>query len=171
MSENWYCLYTKPQKEPQVAAFCADQLGLATYFPRLRQYRVIRRQKRLVTSALFPRYLFCRFDAATLFRAVRYAPDVAYVVSAAGKPLVVGEDLVGTLRSWAGAGNDEIITVEPTFRVGDAVEIVAGPLQGLSGKILTATDESVRVRILLDVLQCGAQASVEQTDLRLIPTT
>jgi transcriptional antiterminator RfaH len=164
---HWYCLHTKPLKEQQVAAYCTSCLGTETYFPRLRQYRVIRRQRRLVVRPLFPRYLFCRFDPAILYRAVRYAPDILDVVSNGSGPTVVPDALLQNLQSWAGSGVD-IITLQPALRVGDQVEITTGPFQGFSGTILMESEERARVTLLLTFLQNGAHLSVDRSDLRLI---
>lgn len=164
---NWYCLHTKPLKEAQVAAYCSSFLGVQTYFPRLRQFRTIRRQRRLVTRPLFPRYLFCRFDPALHYRAVRYSPDMLDIVSNGGGPTIVPEPLVENLQSWAGTEVD-IITLQPSLRAGDLVEIAAGPFQGFSGTILNESEERARVTILLSFLQDGAHLNVDRTDLRLI---
>jgi transcriptional antiterminator RfaH len=164
---NWYCLHTKPLKESQVASFCTTQLGLETYFPRLRQYRVIRRQRRFVTRPLFPRYLFCRFDPAVLYRAVRYAPDIIDIVSKGNQPTVVAHNLIESLQAWAGSAVD-LITLQPTLSVGDKVEVTEGPLQGLSGTILKESREQARVMILLNFLQHGAHVTVERSELRRI---
>lgn len=164
---HWYCLHTKPLKEAQVAAYCIDQLGIETYFPKLRQKRTIRRQHKTVVGPLFPRYLFCRFDAQLLFRAVRYAPDVATIVTAGARPAVVEDSLIEGLKSWAGTESD-VVTLKPSIQVGDAVEVVAGPMQGLSGIIMSECNERSRVKILLSFLQFGAHLSVDRADVRLI---
>ncbi len=164
---NWYCLHTKPLKENQVASYCDNQLGLETYFPRLRQQRTIRRQQRTVIGPLFPRYLFCRFDAPLFFRAVRYAPDVLTVVTAGNSPAIVEDSLIASLRDWTAPEND-ILTLKPTMQPGDSVQIVAGPMQGLSGTILAECNERNRVKLLLSFLQEGAHLSVDRADLRLI---
>lgn len=164
---HWYCLHTKPLKEEQVAAFCGAQLSLETYYPRLRQYRTIRRKRQLVIRPLFPRYLFCRFDAATLYRAVRYAPDMVDVVSLGSNPTVVAADLIESLKSWAGNEVD-LLTLQPSLHVGDEVEITHGPMQGFSGTVMKESEESVRVTILLSFLQNGVHLNVDRADLRLI---
>ena len=143
------------------------QLGLQTYFPRARQFRVIRRQRRFVIRPLFPRYLFCRFDPALQYRAVRYAPDMLDIVSNGSAPTVVADNLIEGLQAWAGDEID-IITLQPSLRIGDHVEVTQGPLQGLSGTILKESEERVRVTILLSFLQNGAQLSVDRRDLRRI---
>lgn len=164
---HWYCLHTKPLKEGLVAGYCEEQLGLETYFPRLRQHRTIRRQRKAVVGPLFPRYLFCRFDARVSYRAVRYAPEVLSVVSAGIAPAIVADGLIESLREWTGSEGD-VVTLRPTLRTGDQVEIVSGPMQGLAGTILENCDERNRVTLLLSFLQCGAQLSVDRTEIRLI---
>jgi transcription antitermination factor NusG len=154
-------------KEAQVVSYCAGHLGVETYFPRLRQYRTIRRQRKSVTGPLFPRYLFCRFDAPVFYRAVRYAPDVLKVVSAGDAPAIVADSLIENLKQWASEEND-LFTLRPTLRIGDAVEVISGPMQGLSGVILGSCDERERVTLLLSFLQCGAQLTVDRSEIRLI---
>jgi transcription antitermination factor NusG len=111
--------------------------------------------------------LFCRFDAAILYRAVRYAPEILDIVSNGSAPTVVPDNLIESLQSWAGDEVD-IITLQPTLRVGDQVEVTGGPLQGFSGTILKESEERARVTILLSFLQNGAHLSVDRADLRRI---
>ena len=89
------------------------------------------------------------------------------IVSNGSAPTVVADGLIESLQSWAGNEVD-LITLQPDFRVGDSVEIAAGPLQGLSGIILKESEERARVTILLSFLQNGAQLNVDRCDLRRI---
>jgi transcriptional antiterminator RfaH len=164
---NWYCVHTKPQKEPQVAAYSADILGVETYFPRLRREKVIRRKRQVITSPLFPRYLFCRFDLGKLYRAVRYAPDVIDIVHAGNAAVAVPDSMIERLKNWAGNEID-IIAVRPGIKLGDLVEITEGPLQGLSGVVLENCEDQERVTLLLSFLQCGAQLKMRRSDVKLI---
>jgi transcription antitermination factor NusG len=61
-----------------------------------------------------------------------------------------------------------VITLRPTLRVGDQVEIISGPLQGLPGIISGDCSERERVTVLLSILQCGAQLNVDRSQVRLI---
>jgi len=161
---NWYCVHTRPLKEEQAAAFCRVTLGLETYYPRLKRQKTIRRVRRIVTGPLFPRYLFCHFDMALYYRAVRYAPEVIDVVSFGGKPAVVEDVLIEELRSWAGEAVD-VITLQPSLRPGDRVEITDGPMRGLQAVILRGRDDRERVTVLLSILECRAQMMISRTQL------
>jgi len=161
---NWYCVHTRPLKEEQAVAYYQETLGLGTYYPRLRRPKTIRRVRRIVTGPLFPRYLFCQFDMAVHYRAVRYAPEVIDVVSFGGKPAVVEDALIDELRSWAGESVD-VITLQPSLRPGDRVEITDGPMRGLQAVILHGRDDRERVTVLLSILECRAQMMISRTQL------
>ena len=108
---NWYCVHTRPLKESQTVSYLQESLGLETYFPRLKRQRTIRRVRRIVTSPLFPRYLFCRFDSSDRYRAVRYAPEVIDVVSFGESPTIVSDAVIAELKSWAGEAVD-VVTIQ-----------------------------------------------------------
>lgn len=162
---KWYCVHTKPLKEAAVASFCSETLGLGTYYPRLRQYRTIRRVRRLVCGPLFPRYFFCRLDLAESYRAVRYAAEVIDLVHLGPSPAPVADGLIDELKHWAGDGG-EIITMRPELSVGDTVEVTDGPLRGMPAVIVRTSNDRDRVAILLSLLQHGAQMTISRSQLR-----
>ena len=162
---NWYCIHTKPNKEIQVEAYCRTLLGLETYYPQRRQYGTVRRVRRLIVRPLFPRYLFCRFDLAKLYRAVRYTPDALGIVNLGGQSAVVDDSLIGELRQWVDEGLDTS-AFSPTLSSGDAVEITDGPLQGLAAVILHARNDQDRVAILLSLLSTDARITIKRDSLK-----
>src|SRR6266568_3869208 len=99
---HWYCIQTRSGKESRTAGFLNTQLGLEVYFPKLKRRKTVRRVWREVVSPLFPRYVFCRFEPGTYFRAVRYATDVTNVVCRGSQPAIVSDELIKELRDWAG---------------------------------------------------------------------
>jgi transcriptional antiterminator RfaH len=161
---NWYCIHTKPLKERQVANCLNERLGLETYFPRLKRQKTIRRVRRVVTSPLFPRYLFCRFDLQARYRAVRYAPEVLEIVSFGERPALVPDTMIDELKSWAGDTFDQI-SVQPDLHPGDMVEITDGPMRGLHAVILRERNDRDRVAVLLSILECGAQVKISRSQL------
>src|SRR5690606_31287887 len=139
-ASRWFCVHTKPRQEAPVSAYLQENLGLEIYLPRLREHRTIRRVRRVVTRPLFPRYLFCRFDAGLQYRAVRHAPDVLDVVRFGPQPAPVSDAIIEELRTWAGTERD-IITIDDGFNVGDVVTIKAGPMRGLQAVISQARSD------------------------------
>lgn len=148
---NWYCIHTRPKKESRVASYLSDELGLESYYPRLKQHRTIRRVRRLVIGPLFPRYLFCRFDLASELRAVKYAPDIIEVVTFGADPAQVDPQIIGQLKSWAGDSVDQI-TLRAPAAPGDRVEITEGPMRGLQAVLLHDRSDRERVAVMLSLL-------------------
>ena len=86
---------------------------------------------------------------------------------AAQGSVVVSDELISGLKQWASAGNG-ILTRKPQLKLGDKVEVMSGPMQGVSGIILDNSNDRDRVTLLLSILQCGAQLSVDRSEIRLI---
>jgi transcriptional antiterminator RfaH len=164
---NWFCIHTKPKKENQVETYCRALLGLETFYPQLRAYGTLKRMRRLIIGPLFPRYLFCRFDIATSYRAVRYAPDSLAIVNLGGRAAIVDDSLIAELKQWVKEGS-EMSEASRTFSSGDSVEITDGPLQGLAAVILHAHDDQDRVSILLSLLSGDARITIRRDSLKSV---
>lgn len=160
---NWYCIHTKPQRERNAVEQLGSVFGVEVYFPRVNVLKTIRRVRRKVTEPLFPRYIFCRFDIGSSYRAVRYAHDVVNLVSFGEKPAVVDDQLIDDLKVWA--CEDRILTSEPRLAAGDLVQIAAGPMQGLQAVILEARNDTERVAVLLSILGNYARLTINRQQL------
>ena len=161
---NWYCVHSKPKKEAFLARHLEEMLGLDVYFPRLKSSRLIRRAKREVISPLFPGYLFCRLDMARHYRAVRFAPESAGLVSHGGAPVLVQDMTVDQMKRRIG----EVLVASSRgggLRVGDQVRILEGPMQGMTGRVLKDLTEGARVAILLSLLNCEARLVTSRTNV------
>ena len=161
---HWYCVQTKPGKELHAAAYVAANLGVATFFPQIREERIVRRVRRLIRRPLFPRYFFCQIDPARGSRAIRFAPDVIDIVSFGGMPAPVPAGIIDQLRAWDGAPAGEN-TDRPELHEGDQVKIASGPLKGLDAVVLQGRTDSARVAVLLHLLQGGATITIDRTQL------
>lgn len=161
---NWYCVQTKAKKEEMVVTYCRDTLGVEVYFPRLQERKRIRRVRRVVTSPLFPRYFFCRFDFAAHHRAIRYAPDATGLVSQGCKPVVVDDAVIEQVKEWAG-GSGYLQWRDPEFKPGDRVDIHGGPMEGMSGVVLSELSGSQRIAVLLSLVNCDARLVLDRSEV------
>ncbi len=161
---NWYCLHTRPQREELLAVHLTNELGLQTYLPRLKLRKTIRRVRREVVRPLFPRYLFCQFDLATHYRAVRYAKEAIDIVRLGGGPTVVSPTLIRELKLWAD-GQLERGLAKDEFFPGQAVEVTDGPMLGLKGIISESMSDRERVRVLLHLLDVDVKLVIQRDQL------
>jgi len=108
--------------------------------------------------------VFCRMDLGDSYRAVRYSPEVIDLVSFGERPVIVGDEMIDELKSWAGDAVD-VITIRPCLSPGDLVEITEGPMRGLQAVILHETNDCDRVAVLLSILECGAKLMISRSQL------
>ena len=148
---QWYCVHTKPKSE-HLAALAVRMLGedIETFCPRIRFQRAMPRGKVWFTEALFPSYMFARFDMSLSFRAVKHAHHVIGIVGFGGKPVPVGDAVIADLkREMRG---EEVREVRHGVKVGDTVEVAEGPMRGLTGIVESIASGAERVKILLEFL-------------------
>ena len=161
---NWYCIHTHPQKEGPIARHLSGKLGLEVYLPRLRLRKTIRRVRRVVIRPLFPRYLFCRFDLSSHYRAVRFAPEVSNIVHLGANPAIVQPALIQQLKEWAGDQVD-IVTLGLELRPGQTVEVTDGPMRGLQAIVSHAMSDRERVTVLLSILETQVNMVISRDQL------
>ena len=162
---NWFAIHTKPRQEA-LAQTSLQRDGIEACFPKLRRRRTIRRVRKWVIGPLFPSYIFAQFDVATSARLVKYNTGVITIVNFGGKPAIVDETIITTIRQHA---ESDIVTIEPVaFKPGDLVEIQAGPLRGLQGIFERAMSDKERVVILLHALAKGSRVQVSREQLEKV---
>jgi transcriptional antiterminator RfaH len=162
----WYCICTKRYKEHWVARQLRESGNeVEVYLPLLRQRRTIRRQLKWVIEPLFPGYLFARFSTENRFRAVRYTPGVAGLVSTCGGwPLEVDEAIIATLQQRAVNGYVEI---QPAlFSPGEELEVIVGPFQNLRVLFQQEMKAGERVAVLLDLLSSWVRVELPRAYVR-----
>ena len=76
----WFCVRSQPKHEHIAAGHLRALPELQVFLPRIRFRRQTRRGAAWFTEALFPNYLFARFDWETLLRRVHAAPGVSGVI-------------------------------------------------------------------------------------------
>lgn len=127
------------------------------YCPRIRFQRATMRGKVWFVEALFPSYLFARFDPAQSLRAVRHAQNVIRVIEFGGSPVAVPESAILALKEEM--QNKDLREVVPELQVGDSVRLAEGPMRGLTGIVEKMLSGAERVRVLLEFL--GRHSVVE----------
>jgi len=160
LDAKWYCLRAKPKHEHIAAAHLRLCEGVEVYCPRVKIQRSTRRGLVWFTEALFPNYLFARFEMAHWQSQVRYAQGVSGIVRFGQEYPVVPDRALTDLRSFM--HDAELKTVSYVLAEGDSVEIVEGPFRGQSGVVKQLLPARERVKVLLEVL-----GGTNEVDLRL----
>jgi transcriptional antiterminator RfaH len=159
--EPWLVLFTKPRSELRVARTLSVR-GFNAFLP----FITPRPGQRPVP--LFPSYLFVRCDASVAaVSALEWTPGLCRVVSFDGKPAVIPDRAIDTIRA-------ELLRIEAVgglpdhpFKAGDEVIVAGGPLDGLRGIFQGPVGPSERVHILLHFLGQVNRTEVPVNMLRL----
>jgi len=157
MDLNWFCLRSQPKHEHIAAAHLAQLPDLEVYLPRIRFKRSTRQGPAWFTEALFPSYLFARFDLLSSLRRVHHARGVAGVVHFGEQWPCVPNQVIEDLRLRVGSDAVHVIPDEPV--PGERVSISGGPFHDLQALVTHLLPARERVAVLLEFL--GRQRMVE----------
>jgi transcriptional antiterminator RfaH len=155
---NWYAVQTKPRQE-EVARLTLQRLGVETFFPKLKQQRLIRRKRQETISPLFPGYLFVRFQVETHYRAVNAGRGIVRVVSFGTTPTVVDESIITSIQQRL--ENGYVVIHRAPLSPGQIVRIQDGPFQGLEAVFEKAMSDQQRAVLLLRALSYQARVVVD----------
>lgn len=164
--EQWYCLYTKPGGEQQVAATLAA-LDLPTYLPIVKHAV---RTSRSGDVLLFPCYLFVKINwQQTKVATVRWAPGVRRIIGNGDHPIPLPDQFIDTieerLANLAAKGG----LFAQQFQPGEPVRIKSGPFADLEAIFDGPTSASQRVQILLKILGAANRVTIDLGALEKIP--
>ena len=187
---HWYCLRARPRQEA-VAARALRRLDPPVgevFCPRVRFPRPRRARAGYggdagwawATEAMFPGYLFARFDVARRGREVHHARGVAGVVGFGHRPQPVPAAVLAALRAGVadlGEGTGDAageeadpalatVTVAPAPAPGQEVVLVDGALGGLRAVVTHYLPARQRVRVLLEFL--GREMETELPSHRVL---
>lgn len=145
----WYVVHTHPRQEER-AKSNFEMWKLETFLPLLRGRRHNRFTGDIsyIVKPLFPRYIFVRFSLSESYNRIRFTRGVHSLVSFAGNPCPVEEEIINLIRLQVDA--DGLVKIGSELKPGDRVVINEGPLSGLSGIFEREMTDDERVTVLLD---------------------
>lgn len=162
--ESWYAIKVRTRSEPT----CEGALrgaGYQTFCPVYMHRTRYSDRWRSTPRALFPGYIFCRFDITRKLPIVS-SPGVEYIVGGGSPSAVIPEMEVENIRRAADAG------AEPAeyLSVGQSVRVEYGPLAGVEG-ILTRSNGGDRLVVSVTLLQRSVSVTVDRDQVvPVLPT-
>lgn len=152
---GWYCVRTQTKRE-HLASKGLDQLeGVTSFCPRLRYKKATRRGKVWWVEAMFPGYIFAYFSRKESERAVTHCHGVMTLLKFGTKIPTISGSFIEELRQVIldqESGDADMLTLQPTVKMGDEVEIAHGAMQGITGEVVQVLPAIERVKILVEFL-------------------
>jgi transcription antitermination factor NusG len=159
----WYAVYTRSRHESTVDVMLRRQ-SVETYLPRRRAWS--RRRDRRVSLELpaLPGYLFVRCRLWGEVRAqIKKTPGVIRLVENAGRPCVISEREVDSLR--IALERSPRIETHPHLKTGDPVEVIRGPLLGVRGYLERSAPGRHRLVIRVGFVNRAVAVEVDPSDV------
>jgi transcriptional antiterminator RfaH len=154
----WFCLKTQPKREHLAAIALRRHFGVECFSPRLRFRRMTQRGPVWFVEAMFPGYLFAKFVYSTQHRAVENSHGIRGIVRFGDRLATLPENIITALQSRV--GSEEIVTLDCSIKIGQSVEIVEGPFQGLEAVVTHLLPAKERIRVLFDFLGRSVEMEV-----------
>jgi len=153
----WFCLKSQPKHEHIAAVHLRQNSEVGVFLPRIRFKRATRQGTVWVTEALFPGYLFARFDWQASLRLVQHSRGVRGVVHFGERWPAIPEEIISELQQTIGATG--LRTIPESFAPGDEVEITEGAMRGLRAVVTRVLPGRERIAVLMEFL--GRQTTIE----------
>lgn len=160
---GWFCLRGEGRREHLAALNLAHRAEVEAFAPRIRIRREGRSGVSTTTEALFPGYLFARFNYPEQVRRVISTTGVLGVVSFGGPPPRLPDQTIAHLRLHAAPVTTAPIS--PVFEIGDWVRIAAGCFRGTEGRVRGREPGHDRVCVLLCLLGHDVEISLPAAQL------
>src|SRR5215467_1019755 len=161
----WFCLRAEARREHLAATALRRRFGVECLSPRLRFRKLTQRGPVWFVEAMFPGYLFARFNYSTQRRAVESSHGIRGIVRFGDRLATLPEDTVMALQSHAGA--DEVVTIDSSLKIGQPVHIIEGPFRGLEVVVTQVLTAKERIRVLLDFL--GRSIEIDVSTAKVLP--
>jgi transcriptional antiterminator RfaH len=150
MTEYWYALQSKPNKEDALFQQLQNQ-GIEVFYPRIRVNPVNPRAKKI--KAYFPGYMFIRADIQAVgLSTFQWMPFARGMVVFGQEPATVPDPLIHAIRRKVEAVNAAGGELFDGLQKGETVMIHEGPFQGYEAIFDLRLPGTERVRVLIKLL-------------------
>jgi transcription antitermination factor NusG len=142
---KWYLLYTAPRAEKKVNIEL-NKRNFVTFLPIQKKIVQWSDRKKTIESPLFSSYIFI-FTSLSYYYELLNIPGIVKFVNFQGQPVELKDSQIELIKLMV-ANYSEIEAVNEIFEKGEAVKIIAGPLQNQIGELIEyKSSKKVMVKI------------------------
>jgi transcriptional antiterminator NusG len=160
-AQPWFAVWTRSRAEKAVHEQI-DRKGFEVFLPTVTRWSRWKDRRKRIDWPLFPGYCFARFDPQEALQILN-CTGVATIVSFDGKLAPVPNEDVDGIRRLVTSGLQ--YDPCPFIKEGDRVEVIHGPLKGVSG-LLVKKDRHARLILSVDLIGRAVAVTVDAADVR-----
>lgn len=153
---SWYAVYIKSRAEKKAEAELQSK-EIECFLPLQRKLQQWSDRKKWVEMPLIPGYLFVKISNKEHNSVIQSNYIVSYV-RFEGKAATIPDNQIEYLKLMLKQANSEIEITRENFEPGQLIEVIAGPLIGLQGKMVSINGKN---KIAIELMQLGYSALVE----------
>lgn len=157
----WFAVWTRSRHERRVE----DQLhqkAVEVFLPTVTRWSRWKDRRKRIDWPLFPGYCFVRIDPGAA-RTVVTCTGVVSLVSLDGRPARIPDAEIEGVRTLV--ESELACDPCPLVRVGQRVEVVSGPLRGVTGR-LVRKGTNARLVLAVDLIGQGVSVQIDAADVR-----
>ena len=158
---SWFAVKVRTRAEA-LAELSLTEKCEATFLPTYLECRHYSDRVKSVRAALFPGYLFCRFDAERRLPILQ-TPNVQHVVGDSSGPLPVDDAEIDSLQRVVNAS--DATRPWPFLRSGDRVRIEFGSFAGVEGILVSEKGRDMLV-LSVQLLQRSVAVQIDRSWVR-----
>lgn len=153
---SWYAVYIKSRAEKKAESELQSK-EIECFLPLQRKLQQWSDRKKWVEMPLIPGYLFVKTSSKEHIKIIESNYIVSYV-RFDGKAAIIPDTQIEYLKLMLKQANAEIEITRANFEPGQLIEVIAGPLIGLQGKLVSINGKN---KIAIELMQLGYSALVE----------
>ncbi len=160
---SWFALQVVPRHEKSVDRIL-EHKGCDHFLPICSVRRKWSDRVKIVAEPLFPGYVFCR-SQRNLMPIIRGVPGIMRIVAFGGIPHPIPDKEIEALQQIVHSQRE--YSSIPYLNIGQKVQVISGPLAGISG-IITQFKNRDRLVISLDVIMKSVSVELGQLEVALV---
>jgi transcription antitermination factor NusG len=161
---NWYAVYTLPRAEKKAYSELLGK-GIETYLPLQRTLRKWSDRKKWVEEPLFRSYIFVHIPPSFYFDVLN-TPGIVRYVTFESKAVPIPPLQIEAVRFFL--SSDDLQPENPEQYIpGRPIEVIKGPLKGLSGELLQLAGRQ-KVKVEISAVGQSIFVTIPMSHLRII---
>lgn len=159
----WFAVYTRNRCEKAVRR-ALDRQGIANYLPILHTPRLHGTRSRIVECPLIPGYIFVHISFDD-YLSVLQTEHVVDMVRFGADLIPIPSAEIQTLQQICSSTAHEVIVSRSRYIAGDLVQVINGPLKGISGKLVKIGG---RKNLVVELKNVGHSLQIVQLEARYV---
>jgi transcription antitermination factor NusG len=159
---HWFAIWTRSRHE-QVVREQLERKRIDAFLPTITKWSRWKDRKKKIDWPLFPGYCFARFNPEDTLPVLK-CTGVVSIVSFEGKPAPIPEYELESIRVLVGSSLQ--YDPCPLVREGMMVEVVHGPLRGISGRLRKKDASKARRGLSVDLIGQAVSVEVDAADVK-----